>query len=114
MRNGNSNGEPNSGPQRFKDRFLAVVAEWEGGCVWCGEQETVDALPGSGGALDLPLCAKHVRWAMAARREAMGKQTRILRGLLFAWCRLEGRDRGAAQAWLAGVSREARARRRAR
>ena len=113
MRNGNSKGEPNTGPPRFKDRFLAVVAEWEGGCLWCGEEETVDALPGSGGALDLPLCAKHVRWAMAARREGIGKQTRILRGLLFAWCRLKGGDRALTSAWLAGASLEGRARPRA-
>lgn len=88
-------------PDRFKDRDLAVVEEWVSGCIVCGDEEVVAALPGSEGMLTLPLCPRHVRWALASRREGMGKQSRRLRGLLFAWCRLHGDDRELAKAWLA-------------
>lgn len=92
-------------PDRFKDRDLAVVEEWVSGCIVCGEDEVAEALPGSEGKLTLPLCARHVRWALASRREGMGKQSRRLRGLLFAWCRLHGDDRETAKAWLAKGAR---------
>lgn len=93
-------GSPESQPTRLKDRFLRVVEEWSGGCVYCGEPEVRASLPGSSGNLTMPLCARHTRWAMAARRERMGKQARTLKLLLLAWCRLRGDDPGVARAWL--------------
>ena len=87
-------------PDRFKDRHLATVDEWRGGCVYCGAPESRQTLPGSNGLVVLPLCSKHVRWAMAARRERMGKQSRTLKRLVLAWCRLKGGDQEAAHEWL--------------
>jgi hypothetical protein len=87
---------------RFRDRFLAVVDEWDAGCLFCGADTDVRPLPGSAGAVVLPLCHKHVRWAMACRREQHGKQARHLRGLVLAWARLHGGDRDAATVWLNG------------
>ena len=90
-------------PARYKDRFLDAVERWqEGTCLYCRAATTVRALPRSGGQVCLPLCDKHVRWAMAARRERFGKQSRILRGYLLAWCRLQGGDRDVAIVWLGG------------
>ena len=88
--------------QRYRDRFLALVAEWETGCLFCHADAEVRPLPGSAGAVLLPLCDKHVRWAMACRREQHGKQARHLRGLALAWVRLRGGDRNAATVWLNG------------
>lgn len=93
---------PESTQRRYKDRFLDAVAEWEEGCLYCGAAAELRPLPRSGGLVQLPLCATHVRWAMAARRERQGKQAHILRGLLLAWCRLRGGDRDAAVVWLNG------------
>ena len=87
-------------PIRFKDKHLARVEAWEGGCVYCGAGDVVSHLPGSAGALTMPLCPRHVRWAMAARQERIGKQARNLKLLLLAWCRLRGDDREVAKAWL--------------
>ena len=87
-------------PSRFKDRHLAIVQEWRDGCLLCDSQQTVDELPGSDGEFYLPLCARHVRWAMASRRERVGRQARNLKLFLLAWCRLRGGDRQAAKEWL--------------
>jgi hypothetical protein len=88
-------------PERFKDRFLDRVDRWqEGCCLYCGAPAEVRPLPRSHGLVHLPLCDKHVRWAMATRRERYGKQARILNKLVLAWVRLRGGDRAAAQEWL--------------
>lgn len=88
-------------PARFKDRFLDRVDRWNRGtCLYCGVEAQLRVLPRSNGLLELPLCDKHLRWAMAARAERHGKQAHILRGYLLAWCRLRGADRDAAKAWL--------------
>jgi hypothetical protein len=89
-------------PDRFKDRFLEVVDRWQEGCLYCGEPAEVRPLPASHGLVRLPLCDKHVRWAMACRREGAGKQSRHLRGFVLAWVRLKGGDRDAAIVWLHG------------
>jgi hypothetical protein len=83
-----------------KDRHLRVVGEWQSGCVCCCAEVTASSLPGSDGKLTMPLCPRHVRWAMACRRERVGKQARNLKKLLFAWCRYQGDDREAAKVWL--------------
>lgn len=88
--------------RRLKDRFLATVEGWESGCIHCGLPAPVRTLPRSAELVELPLCAKHVRWAMACRREGMGKQSHHLRGLVLAWVRLKGGDRHAAIVWLNG------------
>ena len=87
-------------PDRFKDRFLDIVDRWQTGCLYCGDAADLRPLPRSHGQVQLPLCEKHVRWAMAARDERYGKQAHVLEGLLLAWCRLRGGDREAAIAWL--------------
>lgn len=87
-------------PDRFKDRDLAVVEAWPGGCLYCGCSEVRPFLAQSEGRLTLPLCAKHTRWALAARRERVGKQARRLKLLLLAWCRLRGDDPAVAREWL--------------
>ena len=87
-------------PDRFKDRFLDAVDRWQTGCLYCGGPAEVRPLPRSHGLVRLPLCDKHVRWAMAARDERYGKQAHVLEGLLLAWCRLRGSDRETAKAWL--------------
>lgn len=92
--------EPSEVTSRVKDRHLQVVLEWRGGCVYCGAVAVGLSLPGSGGQLTMPLCARHVRWAMAARRERVGKQARNLKKLLLAWARLHGGDREAVARWL--------------
>lgn len=89
-----------SRPDRFKDRFLDRVDRWQGGCLYCGAEAEVRPLPRSHGLVFLPLCDKHVRWAMATRDDRFGKQSRVLRGYLLAWCRLKDGDREAALAWL--------------
>lgn len=99
-------------PDRFKDKFLAAVDSWEDGCLYCGAAADVRPLPGSGGSVALPLCDKHVRWAMAARREQIGKQTRTLRGLLLAWVRLRDGDRDTALLWLSEGGKNGDRRRR--
>ena len=91
--------QPDS-PNRKKDRWEAIVAEWQGGCIRCGSPETGRALPGSGGRLDLPLCERHLRWALASRRERIGKQAGELARLLLAWCRYRELDRAEARRWL--------------
>ena len=68
--------------------------------MYCGDSDVVRALPGSGGELTVPFCRKHVRWAMAARCERMGKQALRLKRLLHAWCRLRGGDRERVREWL--------------
>jgi hypothetical protein len=88
---------------RFKDRFLDRVDRWSEGCLYCGEPADLRPLPGSGKRVQLPLCDKHLRWAMATRRERYGKQAHILRGYVLAWCRLKGGDRDAAVVWLSGT-----------
>lgn len=92
----------NAAVGRYKDRFLDRVARWEEGCLYCGEPAQVRPLPRSAGLVQLPLCDKHMRWAMAARRERFGKQSYLLRGYVLAWCRLKGCDREAALTWLNG------------
>jgi hypothetical protein len=87
-------------PGRFKDRHLAIVDEWQQGCLYCGELPVRGALPGSGGKLQVPFCEKHVRWALASRRERFGKQARNLKQLLYAWVRLHGGDRKQVRGWL--------------
>lgn len=92
--------EQQTRPDRFKDRYLAKVDEWSGGCLYCGDPDVVTALPGSGGRLEIPFCRRHVRWALASRREGMGKQSRVLKHLILGWCRLKGGDRELAKEWL--------------
>jgi hypothetical protein len=87
-------------PERIKDRHLAIVAEWRGGCLYCGAEEVVPTLPGSDGKLAIPFCPRHLRWALASRRERMGKQARTLKKLLLAWCRLRGGDPELVKQWL--------------
>jgi hypothetical protein len=87
-------------PHRFKDKHLARVDAWTGGCLYCGDPDVYPHLPGSERALTMPLCQRHIRWAMVSRREKIGKQARNLKLLLFAWCRLHGDDREVAKAWL--------------
>lgn len=87
-------------PDRFKDRYLAMVDEYAGGCLYCGAGEVVPVLPGTDGKLAIPFCRKHVRWALASRRERMGKQSRVLKKLVLAWCRLKGGDAEFAKRWL--------------
>lgn len=89
-------------PNRQLDRWNALAAEWAGGCLVCGRVETGRPLPGSDGELMLPLCERHVRWAMASRRERMGKQAGNLKKLLLAWSRhRESPDHERrARAWL--------------
>jgi len=87
-------------PDRFQDRFLCIVDDWRAGCLYCGATAALRPLPESGGKVLLPLCDKHLRWAMAARRERFGKQARTLRGLVLAWVRLRGGERDAALVWL--------------
>lgn len=89
-------------PDRYQGRFLEMVDLWQHGCLYCGEPAEVRPLPRSHGRVRLPLCEKHVRWAMATRRERYGKQAHILQGLLLAWCRLKDGDREAAKRWLDG------------
>lgn len=87
-------------PERFKDRYLDAVDSWRGGCLYCGCEPARATLAGSDGRLTMPLCPKHTRWAMACRRERVGKQARKLKLLLLAWCRLKGDDTGIAREWL--------------
>ena len=87
-------------PGRPKDRFYATVAEWTGGCVKCGQPVAQETLPDSDGRLRMPLCRRHVRWAMASRREGVGKQAGALRRLLLAWCDVHGEDAALAKDWL--------------
>lgn len=88
---------------RYRDRFLATVDGWKSGtCIHCGAPARIRALPRSAGTVELPLCDKHLRWAMACRREGMGKQLHHLRGLVLAWVRLKGGDRSCAIVWLNG------------
>lgn len=89
-----------SAPTRFKDRHLAAVDAWTGGCLYCGASEVVPALPGSEGLLRVPFCGRHVRWALASRRERVGKQARHLKKLVLAWCRLRDGDVEVARQWL--------------
>lgn len=85
-------------PVRVKDRWVNVVDEWRGGCLWCGASEA-GRLPGL--EVGVVFCPRHVRWAMASRREGMGKQSYILRRLLLAWCRRRGGDPEVVKQWLA-------------
>ena len=71
-------------PERFQDRYFDAVDRWEVGCLYCGAPEARPTLAGSSAQLTMPLCSKHTRWAMAARRERMGKQARVLKLLLLA------------------------------
>jgi hypothetical protein len=87
-------------PDRFKDRYLLAVDQWQGGCLYCGDADTRPTLAGSDGRLTMPLCSKHTRWALAARRERVGKQARRLKLMLRAWCRLHGDDPAIADEWL--------------
>lgn len=88
------------GPDRFKDRHLAMVQEWTEGCLLCGASDTVAELPGSHGRFYLPLCQRHLRWALASRRERVGRQARNLKHYLLAYCRIHGGDSAAARQWL--------------
>lgn len=87
-------------PNRPLDRYTARVAEWRGGCVYCGEPDTGRALPESDDKVFMPLCARHTRWAMASRRERMGKQSGALKRLLLAWCKSRNIDEAPAREWL--------------
>lgn len=84
---------------RAKDKFLVAAAEHAGRCLFCGNPD-VAPLEGSGARLGLLFCERHVRWAMAARRERIGKQTRTLRLLLLANCRINGGDPNQVKDWL--------------
>lgn len=84
---------------RAKDKFLVAVAEHAGRCLFCGNPD-VAPLEGSGANLGLLFCDRHVRWAMAARRERIGKQARTLRLLLLANCRVNGGDAALVDLWL--------------
>ncbi len=84
---------------RVKDKFLLRVIENTGGCLYCDDPALVP-LEGSGSRLGLLFCEKHVRWAMAARRERYGKQARTLQRLLLAHCRVTGSDPGPVKEWL--------------
>lgn len=83
---------------RVKDRWVNVVDEWHGGCLWCGSPDA-RVLPGLE-EVGVVFCRRHVRWAMASRREGMGKQSYILRRLLLAWCRRRGGDPEVVKQWL--------------
>lgn len=87
-------------PRRFKDRHLQVVSEWRGGCLICGSADLSPVLPPALARVGFPLCDRHLRWAMASRRERMGRQARNLKLLLLAWCRLNQQDRQTALDWL--------------
>src|SRR3954469_14579237 len=89
-------------PNRPRDRWTALVAEWQAGWLLCESPETERSLPGSDGQVHLPLCDRHVRWAMASRRERLGKQAGRLKKLLVAWSHLyEDADHAArARIWL--------------
>lgn len=84
---------------RVKDKFLLAVEQAEGGCLFCGAREVV-LLPGPGARLGPLFCERHVRWALAARRERVGRQARTLKKLLLAWCRLRNGDEQTARKWL--------------
>lgn len=87
-------------PTRSKDRYVVVAREWRSGCLLCEEQDLVTGLPGCTADLGFPLCARHLRWAMASRRERVGHQALRLKRLLLAWCRVRERDGAAAREWL--------------
>lgn len=87
-------------PSRSKDRFVAIVREHRDGCLLCSESEVPEALPASAGRVFLPLCAKHRRWAMASRRERIGRQARRLKHFVLAWADHHNLDRDAARDWL--------------
>ena len=80
---------------RHKDRHLVVVEEWTGGCVYCGAAETT-LLPGLDHFVDIPFCTLHVRWALASRRERVGKQARHLKKLVLAWVPTQRRASGTS------------------
>lgn len=86
-------------PARPKDKYLIAATEHAGRCLFCGNPD-VAPLEGSGANLGLLFCDRHVRWAMAARRERLGKQARTLRLLLLANCRINGGDATATVEWL--------------
>lgn len=93
---------PGAGSSRGRalDIQSAIVADWQGGCLLCDEAEVDKPLSESDGMLRLPLCQRHRRWAMASRREKVGKQSRRLKRLLLAWSRAHGQDVDAARRWL--------------
>lgn len=85
---------------RALDMQSALVAQWQGGCLLCDAEDLEEPLPESEGLLRMPLCKRHLRWAMASRRERMGKQSRHLKRLLLAWVKATGQDPAAARRWL--------------
>ena len=86
-------------PGRPKDKYLAKVVDWRGGCLLCGEV-VAERLPPVMHDVEFPLCDKHVRWALASRRERIGHQAGNLRGFLLAWCRHRNADPAPVRAWL--------------
>lgn len=86
-------------PDRPKDLFSAVVKEWQGGCLLCDAPVT-DRLPSGLMGTGFPLCERHVRWALASRRERMGRQAGRLKWFLLAWCQRERLDPGPVREWL--------------
>lgn len=93
---------PTDRHDRPRDRWTALVTEWYDGCLKCDAPVSDRPLPGSDGQLYLPLCERHIRWAMASRRERLGKQAGYLKKLLLAWCRYRGAptDLDTARDWL--------------
>ena len=92
---------PTDRHDRARDRWTALVVEWRGGCLVCDDADNGRCLPGSDGCLRIPLCDRHIRWAMASRRERMGKQAGHLKLLLLAWCHHNHSDDvDVARTWL--------------
>jgi hypothetical protein len=89
---------------RPRDRYSGVAADVLNGprlrCLHCGSENVCSSLPGSGGRLRVPLCRKHVRWALASRRERIGKQAGVLKRMLLAWGDATGVDRALVRDWL--------------
>ena len=86
-------------PMRRKSTMDVVVWEWQSGCLYCGDPAEIRPLPDEC-PLCVPLCPKHRRWAMASRRERIGKQAGKLKLLLIAWSKRAGTDPREVSKWL--------------
>lgn len=85
---------------RPQDQFTVAVDAWEGGCLYCSASERLCPLPGLE-ASGPPLCPRHLRWAMASRRERHGRQAGRLRRLLRAWSTRYPEGTEEVERWLA-------------
>jgi hypothetical protein len=91
------------GRSRPLERARAVVEDWRGGCLYCAGPAPLRPLPWQP-TLVVPLCDRHLRWALAARRERWGKEAAKLQRLLSAWVACSGQSQDDVDQWLQSKS----------